>query len=380
VLRAGLSLDRQPALGIEREFGHPGALDACRSAAGALEDAQERAPGVEEDSLLLGGLRLPRVTWHPIARFDAGQLDLRPQPDRAAGNVDGDVAAAQDEHTRSEGFAFGRRGVSVAALIQAEAHVAQEVRVDQYARQVGARKRQADAFVRADRHQHRLEAFVENAVQIVDARVQAEFDPQVEDVGHLALDDLRRQAVFGHADPQHASGHRQGFEDRHRITLARQVLRRRQPAGSGADDGDPPGLGSLNRRAGRARFGIDAVGDEALEGADVDRFVDQPAVAGVFAAVVADPAADPGEGVVFLDDPQRVGVTPFADQGDVALGALPGGAGVAAGRDAQFLDGVGVGDGLRVKLVRRSPRGQPLVERIGDDDGTDRGAVAAADA
>jgi len=96
--------------------------------------------------------------------------------------------------------------------------------------------------------------------------------------------------------------------------------------------------------------------------------------------VVADASADPRERVVFFDDPQGVGVAALADQGDVTLGALTGRAGVAAGGNAELLDGVGVRDGLGIQLVSCPARRQPLVERIGDDDRTDRGAVAAADA
>jgi hypothetical protein len=95
-----------------------------------------------------------------------------------------------------------------------------------------------------------------------------------------------------------------------------------------------------------ARLGVDLVGDEALQGADIDRLVDQAAVAGRLAAVVADAPADAGEGVVHLDDAQRIMPAPFADEGDVALGALPGRAGVAAGSDAPLFDGKGVGHGL----------------------------------
>ena len=86
------------------------------------------------------------------------------------------------------------------------------------------------------------------------------------------------------------------------------------------------------------------------------RLVDQVAVAGVLAAMIADAATDAGEGIVFLDDAQRVVVAALADEGDVALGALAGRAGIAAGGDALLFDGVGVGDGLRVELVRGALR------------------------
>ena len=69
-----------------------------------------------------------------------------------------------------------------------------------------AGERQAHAFVGADGDQYRGEALREQLVQVVDARVEAQLDAQVEDIGDLALDDLGRQAIFGHADAQHAAG------------------------------------------------------------------------------------------------------------------------------------------------------------------------------
>ena len=81
------------------------------------------------------------------------------------------------------------------------------------------------------------------------------------------------------------------------------------------------------------------------------RLVELAAAAGFLAEVLADAPADGRERVVLLDHAVGVGEAALADQGDVALGALVGGAGVAAGRRAALLDGVGVGDGLGIELV-----------------------------
>ena len=88
----------------------------------------------------------------------------------------------------------------------------------------------------------------------------------------------------------------------------------------------------------------------------------------------------PGNGLSSLMTRSASCEAALADEGDVALGPLAGRAGVAAGGDPQLLDGVGVRDGLRVELVGGAPLRQALVERVRDDDGADRGAVAAADA
>ena len=67
--------------------------------------------------------------------------------------------------------------------------------------------------------------------------------------------------------------------------------------------------------------------------------------------MIANAAADSGERIVFLDDAQGILEAPISDERDVPLGPLAGRARVAAGGDPELLDGVGVGDGLRVELV-----------------------------
>src|SRR3970040_1910667 len=84
--------------------------------------------------------------------------------------------------------------------------------------------------------------------------------------------------------------------------------------------------------------------------------------------------------VLAPDGPIRIGVTPLVDESDVTLRALIGGAGVAAGSDAAFLNRVSVRDGLRRVAVRRFAHGKPEVERIADLDGACARAQAAAGA
>ena len=94
--------------------------------------------------------------------------------------------------------------------------------------------------------------------------------------------------------------------------------------------------------------------------------------------MIADAAADARERVVFLDDAKRFVVIPGADMGDVALGALTGGTGVAARGDTLFLDGVGGGDRLRIEPKGGAARTQTFVELVRQLDWTDLRAVAAA--
>ncbi len=96
--------------------------------------------------------------------------------------------------------------------------------------------------------------------------------------------------------------------------------------------------------------------------------------------MVADPPADGGEGVILQDGAVGVGVAALGNEGHVALRSLVNGATVAAGRSAQFLDGVSVGDGLGVELVNSLAFGEASVEFVQSDDGAGGRAIAAAGA
>ncbi len=120
--------------------------------------------------------------------------------------------------------------------------------------------------------------------------------------------------------------------------------------------------------------------DKALEGGNGNRLVDLAAVASILAAMVADTAADAGERVVFLDDPDRVVVAPFANQGDIPLGALVRRAGVPAGSDAPLFNGKGVGHPLRVELVGSVTLVQVGVKGVREGDGANAGTLTAAGA
>jgi hypothetical protein len=96
--------------------------------------------------------------------------------------------------------------------------------------------------------------------------------------------------------------------------------------------------------------------------------------------VVAGSAADAGEGVILLDYSQGFAVPTFCDKCDVALRSLPSRTSAAAGGDPKFIDGISVGDSLRIKLISRTPLRQSLVECIGENDWTHICAVATTDA
>jgi hypothetical protein len=122
------------------------------------------------------------------------------------------------------------------------------------------------------------------------------------------------------------------------------------------------------------------VGDESFERTDVNRFIHQAAVAGCFAAMVADPAANPWEGIIHLNHPQGIFPTGFPDQGNITLGALTGRAGIPARRYAPFFDCVCVGNCLGIEFIDRPPILQAFVKFIGYDDRADFFTITAGNA
>ena len=59
-----------------------------------------------------------------------------------------------------------------------------------------------------------IETFVEDLVQVLYRPAEAKVHAEVDDIGDLPLDDLRRQTMLRHSHPEHAARHGQGFEDR----------------------------------------------------------------------------------------------------------------------------------------------------------------------
>ena len=150
---------------------------------------------------------------------------------------------------------------------------------------------------------HRVKPLGEDVVQVVHAGVQPQFHPQIHDVLHLPIHDPGREAVLGHPHAQHTAGHGQRLEDGDPVPEFTQVLGGGKSAGAPADDRHAllvPALGRLRRHPG---LGVDLIGDETLQGPDVDRLVQFAPVAGILAAVIADTAADAGEGIVLFNYP-----------------------------------------------------------------------------
>ncbi len=257
-------------------------------------------------------------------------------------------------------------------------HISQEVRVDQHAIEVGPRDRQPDAFLRPDCNQYRVKSFFEQIIQVFHAVIQAQVNAQIDNILYLPLNDGGRQTELRDAQPQHPPGHRHRLEHRDAIARQDEVPRRRHPARPRPDDRHMLPVTTGDRLDRLARLGIHLFGDKPLQRANVDRFVDQPAIAGRLAAVVADAPADAGEWIIHLDHAQRIIPTPLANQRDVPLRSLPGGAGIPARGNASLVDGVGIGHSLGIQLVGSTAARKPHVEYIGHCNRANLRAIATA--
>jgi len=94
--------------------------------------------------------------------------------------------------------------------------------------------------------------------------------------------------------------------------------------------------------------------------------------------MMADPSAHAREGVILLEKLQGFFVFSVVDESNISLNAHMRGTGDAAGRASCFADTVCAGNCLCVLFVRGFPVAESLVVLVGNFDGADFGAFAAA--
>ena len=169
-------------------------------------------------------------------------------------------------------------------------------------------------------------------LDVGDLPVQLELDAHRQDPVDLGIEHVARQPVGRDAEAHHAAGHRPGFEDRHLVAEAAQVVGGGEAGGPGADDQNALAGGLGGRVEGPALLDR-LVADEALDRVDADRLVELPAVAGGLAGVVTDATHDRRERVVLDDLVPGALVALAAVLGLIqpGLAVLTGGAGVVTG-------------------------------------------------
>ena len=337
---------------------------------------------------------------------DPAADDLNPLGDSLFQLVEGGAhAAANDAHAglaQAHGGAGGIQGHVASAQHDdaapaqvnrlAQAGAAQQVQAEPVIGVVSAGDAELGGHVGAGGDDDGIVASQEEGVDAFHAGVQAQLDALINHLLHLPIHAVIGQAVRRDANAHHAAGYRQGIEGGGGVAQAHQVQAGGQASRAGADDGDLfaaggglVGKGGANQRliphiGQLVAMGVGPIGNKAFQAHDADRLIVLRAAALLFTALVAHPPADRGEGMLAADGPIGICVTLLADQGNVALGALVGGAGGPAGSDAVLGDGIGTGHRLGRIAVDGFALAQALVKGVDHLHRADLGAFAAAGA
>ena len=136
-----------------------------------------------------------------------------------------------------------------------------------------------------------------------------------EDKLDVAIQLFLRQTVVRNAVSQHAAELRTLVVYNNPVSHQRQKISRRQTARTAADNGNALSGG---RRTGRGRHIGRVIARKALDAADVHRVVHHAAAAARLARMLADIAADRGEGVVLADQTNRIIITSRTHERDIA--------------------------------------------------------------
>ena len=230
------------------------------------------------------------------------------------GNVDSRVAAADNDDVAAEllGLAVVDR--------------AQEVKSAQNTLQLFAGDVQLCRLLQADRNVECLEAFL---TQLLDGDILADLNAAAELNAHLAqnvdlgLYDVLADTEGGDAVYEHAAGNCFLLEHYGAVALNSEEVSAAHAGRACADDGDLlVKLLVSARDHGRniAMLGLHILlCDEFLYLVDLQRLIDGAAGACILAVLAADAAADCREGVILLDELERIGVAAVGCHLDVAL-------------------------------------------------------------
>ncbi len=143
--------------------------------------------------------------------------------------------------------------------------------------------------------------------------------PQLDNARYFLLQGRRCQAVRGNPPPRGASRFGHGFVNVTRITQPGEEVGPGQPAGTGAEDGNPLPAGRPVLERGSPPMANGIVCQEPFDRVDGDGVVEFTPVAGLFAGMMTDAAADRWERV-FAEDrlPRFPELSPTRQQLDSA--------------------------------------------------------------
>ena len=304
---------------------------------------------------------------HLLPRPPVQDRHLCAQPERRARGVHRDVATAHHDGPPADG-----RGL-------AQVPRAQEAVARDHPLQLLAPDLQPLLGVGAGRQKEGPVPLLQEAVERdvpAHGAPRAELDAGAADVVDLRVQHVAGQPVRRDARAEHAAQLPPRLEDGRPVSPDGQVVGGRQAAGPGADHGDLlPGV-PLRLRGLEAHLRLQ-VGQKPLDRLDGDRLVPFSAAALRLAGVVADAPADGRQGVVPLDQLERLLELPGCRERDVTLDGDVRRALDLAGRHAPLVDGEGVGNRLGEPLEDRLALRQPLVELVGQLHGAVGGALPA---
>src|SRR6266446_1793792 len=299
----------------------------------------------DRNPLVLRVLLLPRARFHLLEAGAHDHLDvLAADTLRGPAAVHRGIAAAEHDDALADrgGMAERHRGEPV----DADVDVLRALLAPGEVEVAAARRARADE-----------ERVVALAHQFLHGRYFSmyERDPQIEDVAHLLVDHLERQAEARDLRPDHAAGARILVEDGDLVAERSEVARHGERGRAGADAGDLLAV----RFAFLGKPWADVVlvvGGHSFQTADRDRlglgvvlFLDAAAAARGLARPVARAPEDAGKHVRFPVDHVGVGVTPCCNQPDVFGNGSVGGTGPLA--IDNFMEVVGILDVCRLQRV-----------------------------
>ena len=265
-----------------------------------------------------------RVCGHVAFLPAVGNRDISAQAHCGAGHVHGDISAADYDDLLAD-FGLG-----------AGIHFTQEVDPAPDALQILARNPEGRGLLRAYAEEEGIKALL---AQLLDGDVLADFHAAAENDAHfLQHIDFRIQNVLFQAEvrnavTQHAAGLLVPVKNGNAVVVLCQEVGTAEACGACADDGDLLVAVVIELLRNKAGVAVEfPVGDELLDLVDGNGTVDASAGAFVLASAVADPAADCGQRVLFLDEFQRFEVSSLGSQLQVTLNRNVRGAGRLAGR------------------------------------------------
>ena len=196
------------------------------------------------------------------------------------------------------------------------------------------------------------------------ANFHAAFDLHAHGADHvdLSVDDILLQLEAGDTVAEHTAGTLVLLEDHGAVALLGEIEGAAEARGACADDGHLLGEetveGGDNLLGDKAGLGLEILlGDELLHLIDGDGLIDAAAGAGILTAAVADATADGGQGVILLNECQRLGVATLCRHLQIALHGDVSGAGGLTGSST----GVVAVDAVVVAVVLIPHMGAPLL-------------------